>query len=265
MALLILTYHSLDEQRTPVSVPPRILQTHLERLQAAAYTVLPLKEAVSRSRQVGFGGARLAALTFDDGYRNIVDHAATLLSSFGWRATVFAVTSYVGRTNQWPGQASFVPEARLLSWGELGELNRAGWEIGAHSRTHPDLTRLDDHRLADEILNSKAILEDRLGQEVTSFAYPMGRFDTRALALVMQHFHVGCTTGMGVSGPTSDPFQLERIETWYFSRYALQNVIGSPLALPYIRICRLIRESRARIGRRRSAGDLVVRSGNKHG
>lgn len=216
----------------------------MDALKSGGYRVLPLREALSQYDQ-GARDVRLAALTFDDGYRNILDYAAPLLSSYGWRATVFAISGFVGGTNQWPGQASSIPPSKLLTWKDLSELDRFGWEIGAHTVTHPDLTDLDDRRLTDEILGSRAMLEDRLGREVTSFAYPMGRYDLRSLAMVRRHFRAACTTRMGVANATTDRCQLERVETWYFGRYGLARLLGTPLAGPYIGLCRRIRNLRS--------------------
>src|SRR5262249_35928809 len=66
-----------------------------------------------------------------------------------------------------------------LSWENLRELSAAGWEIGAHSMTHPLLTRLDDETLAWELQESKRRCEEMLDLPCRTMAYPTGDFDER--------------------------------------------------------------------------------------
>lgn len=242
MGLPILTYHSLDETGSPVSVSPAMFRRHLAALERAGYTVLPLGEALERDE-------RVVALTFDDGYAAVYEQALPLLASYGWRATVFAVSDYVGRDNAWPGQPPFVPPGRLLSWEALRELVSLGWEVGAHSRTHPDLTALGDDALADEILGGKARLEDQLGREVKVFAYPYGSEDQRVRARVAAVHTAACTTRMGIARRSGDRYALERLDMWYFSRPTTDRLLGSRWMGPYATLCRAARLGRANVRR----------------
>jgi peptidoglycan/xylan/chitin deacetylase (PgdA/CDA1 family) len=115
---------------------------------------------VSRSNRV--------LLTFDDGF----------LSDY---AHVFAHYVENGRV---PGFMSFIPinfvgQPGRMNWRMIVELGRRGIAIGSHGMTHVDLTNVPDIVLNDELAVSKSILEDRLGQEVTLFAFPYGRFSRR--------------------------------------------------------------------------------------
>ncbi len=245
MRLPILTYHSLDETGSLVSVSPAMFERHLARLHAAGYAVLPLREALARMAKPDLAQERIVALTFDDGYAASCQLAMRLLQRYGWRATVFAVGEYAGRTNAWPGQAAYVPAARLLSWSELRDLARTGWEIGAHSRTHPDLTVLSDRDLANEVLGAKALLEDQLGQAVQVFAYPYGRYDRRVRSYVQTAYTAACTTIMGIANQASDRHALPRLDMWYFSRPATYRLFASRWMGPYIALCRAGRRGRA--------------------
>lgn len=252
MQVPILTYHSLDDSGSAVSVPPETLRQHLERLHAAGYTALPLSDALARLTQSTPGRQRIptreriVALTFDDGYAAVHQHALPLLASYGWCATVFPISDYVGGSNRWLGQPTSIPSARLLSWTELAELAGAGWEIGAHSRTHPDLTLLTDNALADEVLSAKEALEDRLGRVVQVFAYPYGRHDRRVQACVRAAYMAACTTVMDVASTAGDPYALARLDMWYFSRSAYR-LLASPLMGPYVALCRTARRGRASV------------------
>ena len=243
--ILILTYHSLHTNGSPVSVPPAALRQHLRRLRDAGCIVLPLSEAIERAAELEPAGARLVALTFDDGYATVLEHAVPLLAGYGWRGTVFPVTDYVGRHNRWPSQPANISAAGLLGWSELRELASAGWEVGAHSRTHPDLTSLDNRGLADEVRGARAILEDHLGLAVKAFAYPYGRHDQRVRACVEQAYAAACTTAMRVADDFGDRYTLGRIDAWYFSQPRFAEFLASPWMEPYVAFCRVARTSRA--------------------
>jgi peptidoglycan/xylan/chitin deacetylase (PgdA/CDA1 family) len=234
MRLPILTYHGIDRTRSPVSVSPDALSRHVARLDAAGYTVCPLSEALSHFGQPQAGTRPIMAMVFDDGYATTHTFAAPLLASHGWRATIFPVSDYIDRDNRWPGQPGFVPSVRLVSWTQLVELASLGWEIGAHTRTHPDLTRLADAALADELQGAKTLLEDRLGQPVRVLAYPYGRHNRRIRALARALYAGACTTEMGIATERSDRHALERVDMWYFSGPLQQQLLASPWMAPYV-------------------------------
>ena len=249
MQLAILTYHNLDDSGSPVSASPAMFERHLAALAAAGFTVLPLGEAFARLAAPARAGERLAALTFDDGYAAVHRHALPRLERYGWRATVLPVADYVGRDNQWPGQPSFVPPDRLLSWDELATLVRHGWEVGAHTRTHPDLATADNDTLEAEVVGAKLALEDRLGQPVRVFAYPYGQYSPPARARVRDTYALACTTNMGLARRTSDRHALERLDMYYFSQPPLDRLFATRLMRPYVHLCSLARRGRALAGR----------------
>jgi peptidoglycan/xylan/chitin deacetylase (PgdA/CDA1 family) len=82
----------------------------------------------------------------------------------------------------------------MLSWKQVGELAAAGIEIGAHSKTHPDLTQLSPARAEEEIVASRLDLERYLDRPVDSFAYPFGRVSAASLAIVRREFRSACST-----------------------------------------------------------------------
>jgi peptidoglycan/xylan/chitin deacetylase (PgdA/CDA1 family) len=247
MRLPILTYHDLSATRSAVSASPAAFREHLHRLHAAGYRPVTLTEALACLEQPSPERGPLVALTFDDGYASAYERAFPLLMEYGWPATVFPVADYAGRGNRWPSQPAGTPCARLMGWGELRTLAEAGWEIGGHTRTHPDLRLLDDGRLRDELHGGKAALEDRLGSAVRAFAYPYGSYDRRVRAIVRTAYTAACTTRMAVASSRSDRHALERLDAWYFSRAALPRLLASPAMEPYVALCRAARGGRSRL------------------
>jgi peptidoglycan/xylan/chitin deacetylase (PgdA/CDA1 family) len=238
-------YHSVDTSGAVVAVAPNVFDQHLARLRAGGYTVLPLREALDWLDRGGTD--RVAAMTFDDGYASVHVEALPRLEACGWRATVYAVSDYVGRTNDWPGQPSFVPRAPLMDWDALRALAQRGWEIGGHTRTHPDLRGLDDATLVDQLDGSKSELEQRLGVPVTTLAYPYGYHDGRARKAARRSYRAACSTRLRFVSENSDRWQLERLEMWYFAGRRSQALLASALMGPYVRLRALGRDLRGRV------------------
>ena len=164
----ILTYHSLDDSWSPISVSPEAFRAHARWLASGRVRVVPLADIRSAS-----GDEDAVAITFDDGFANFADLAAPSLEAYGLPATVFVVAEHVGGRNDWGGSpVAGIPDLRLMTWDALGRVAAAGVSIGAHTRRHPDLTTLRGAALEDEIAGCVERIAGELGQRPTAFAYP---------------------------------------------------------------------------------------------
>jgi peptidoglycan/xylan/chitin deacetylase (PgdA/CDA1 family) len=183
--VLVLTYHAVSETwPAELSVTPRRLEQQLRLLVERGYRGARFTDAV-----LAPPFPKTLAVTFDDAYRSVVERAFPVLSQLGLPGTVFAVTDFVGRESpmRWPGIDRWLggPHEHELvpaSWEELERLVAAGWEIGAHGRTHSRLSTLDDATLVDELEGSRAACDDHLRQTCDSLAYPFGDADARVVA-----------------------------------------------------------------------------------
>jgi peptidoglycan/xylan/chitin deacetylase (PgdA/CDA1 family) len=140
------------------------------------------------------------ALTFDDGYYDVLEHALPTLQALKFPATFFIVTGAVGGTDAW-NRVTPMPEERIVGWDDVGRLAAAGMTIGSHSVTHTALTR-------EEVVESKRVLEERLGVPVRHFAYPRGEFTPEAPGWVMEAGYAG---GWATKSGTEDPYQRRRL------------------------------------------------------
>jgi len=139
-----------------------------------------------------------AALSFDDGYDDAAAFALPVLREFGVPGTFYVATSFVGT----PGHIS-VAQLRLM--------HQSGMEIGAHTVHHVDLTTLTAAQTAREVSASAASLRRWLNAEVTSFAYPAGQFNVRAVSAVRDAgFANAVTTQPGDVQATSRSYELPR-------------------------------------------------------
>jgi peptidoglycan/xylan/chitin deacetylase (PgdA/CDA1 family) len=98
----------------------------------------------------------------------------------------------------------------MLPW-RIRKLIAAGWEIDAHTITHPDLTTVDDARLRYEVAGSRKEIRRRFHVPVDFFCYPSGRYDTRVISEVKRAGYFGATTtNEGFARPPSF-FTLSRV------------------------------------------------------
>jgi peptidoglycan/xylan/chitin deacetylase (PgdA/CDA1 family) len=121
---------------------------------------------------------RLVGLTFDDGYRDFLECALPILERHNFTATAFVVAGRLGGQSVW---AARNPSKALLTAEEVRSAAAAGVEIGSHGLRHVSLPATADGDLANEISESRRILQAVSGQEVRGFCYPFGEHDSRVL------------------------------------------------------------------------------------
>jgi len=214
----VLTYHSIDRSRSVLSVSPEEFQEHVEQVARSERPVLaPSRLAWPLGEEPGFSGDGFA-FTFDDGYASVAEHAAPLLARHGFPYGVFLVTSRIGSTNQWPGQAAWVAPAPLLDWDAVGKLIASGAEIGAHTSGHADLSRANESAAREEIEASRDEIERRLGSSPQIFAYPGGRSNAAVRRVAGSLFAACFGTRHARMRDGDDRSDLPRIETLYFRR-----------------------------------------------
>lgn len=232
-SLPILTFHALDDQPLVISFPPQLFQQGMGRLYAHGYRTLNLAEFASYLGTARPLPEKSFVVTFDDGYQSVYDHAFPVLQRYGFSATVFLTT---GETTP-RTEAIRLPSLYgrfMLSWGEIKEMHRWGIQFGAHTLTHPDLTRSPHERAEAEICGSQQIIEDSLGGPVSCFAYPYGRYDSNTREIVREHFTCACSDTLGLARTGSDPFSIERVDAYYFRSERLFNVVPTSFFPWYI-------------------------------
>ncbi len=218
----ILTYHSLDDSGSVISVAPHLFYRQMEALAASGVTVTRLEDLLATPPPA-------VALTFDDGFQNFAVVAAPVLARLEFPATVFLVSGHCGGSNDWPSQRPGVPRLPLLDWDAVRELGRAGFDFGAHTVTHPDLARLADAEARHEVLSSQKQIEDATGRSVECFAYPYGTMPDAVRRLVAEQFVAGCSTRLAFVTAASQPEALERLDAYYLSSaYCLRRLFGLP-------------------------------------
>ena len=149
--------------------------------------------------------------TFDDGYDDLYEELIPLAAEHGYTALIFLVADRIGASNLWD-EKNGLRTRNLLTLDQIREMQKHGFEFGSHSLTHPWLPSLSDLELRREVSDSKHRLEDALGAEVTSFAYPCGGVDRRVRSAVADAgYQLAFTTIPGLNF-WNDPLCQKRAE-----------------------------------------------------
>lgn len=177
--MTILCYHAVDPTwRSPLAVRPEEFDAQIGWL-ASKFEVLPLEQAAGRLDRRYRLPKGVAAITFDDGFRSVLDHALPVLRRHGVPATVFVVAETLtpeGRAVDWVDTPPPEP-LQTLTLDEVRELEEGGVSIGSHSYSHRVLTSLTPSECLADLRRSRELLEDLLGHEVPFLAYPRGFHD----------------------------------------------------------------------------------------
>ncbi len=231
----ILTYHSIDDSGSVLSTHPDTFEAQMACLAELDYRGTSLAQAVGEFKRSGSWPDKAVAITFDDGYENNLRIAKPILERYGFAATIYVITGHVGGKHDWEIPAEGLGLQPILDWSQVHELVEAGWEIGAHTRTHPNLTNSTAAELASEILGSGEDLERELGRAVETFAYPGGYLSSAATAMVEGKYLAGCTTELRRAHDQAPLPSLPRVDMYYLGdtklfRRLLQHKLDSYLA-----------------------------------
>jgi peptidoglycan/xylan/chitin deacetylase (PgdA/CDA1 family) len=243
----VLTYHSLDESGSVVSTAPGVFREQMRALADRGFTGIAAGQLVDAWEGNAMLPARPVVLTFDDGFANVLDHAAPVLAALKFSATVYVVSGLCGKTNDWPDQGAAIPRLPLLSWAALAELITGGFEMGAHSVTHQQLMRLSRSAVEREVLGSKEMIEQRLGQVVKTFAYPFGLVSPDAHAVARAGYRAAMGTVLGVARRTDDRHCMARVDMYYFRDPRMFRLFGTAAGRAYLSARALGRAVRARV------------------
>jgi peptidoglycan/xylan/chitin deacetylase (PgdA/CDA1 family) len=187
-----LCYHSIHPTSPFSSAPPDLFERHLEWLVETCDVISVHDMSTPRDRRQD---RPAVVITFDDGYADNHEFAMPLLAKFDASATFFVTAGFVDREpavirrfEELRGVSG--EDLRPLEWGQVKELEAAGFQIGSHTFSHPNLIRLGHREVFEELSRSKAVLEDRLSRRVELLAYPFGKpgrnFDLETVRVVRE-------------------------------------------------------------------------------
>jgi peptidoglycan/xylan/chitin deacetylase (PgdA/CDA1 family) len=136
---------------------------------------------------------KVCGITFDDGYRNNLQHALPVLNAHGYSSTCYVVSQRLGQTNDWDADAGIAPAA-LMDAGHLKQWLTGGQELGAHTQHHVHLPALSDADGLHEIVACKAELEAAVQAPVQHFCYPYGEYGAAHVEMCQRAGYLTATT-----------------------------------------------------------------------
>ncbi len=145
--------------------------------------------------------------TFDDGWRSVYENAFPVLEKCGATGTAFVVTGQIGNP-------------AYMTWAQLKEIAKAGWEIGSHAIRHVDLTGLSSEALNKQLAGSKRTLSQH-DFNALSFASPHGEYDEETLQAIQSHYDAHRTLDQGIN---HRPFEAHRIKSFDVNRHNLDDL-----------------------------------------
>jgi peptidoglycan/xylan/chitin deacetylase (PgdA/CDA1 family) len=251
MMRAVLTYHSLDESRSAISIAPAVFETHFQWLTSGRVRVLPLGDLATAAD----GDA--VAVTFDDGFLNTRFAVERLLKD-GVPVTLFVVTGRVGETNMWGGRPHpGIPTLPLLGWHDLEFLRAHGAAVEAHTRSHPPLTGKSAAEVDEELQGCLTDLEARLGVRSEHLAYPYGAVDDLVAGRAAESFRFAHTTEYRCMGTNENPVRMPRLDAYYLQSPGAFDEYGTPAFARRVAWVRAKRRVRARVMANAMTGYLL--------
>ena len=214
----ILVYHAIqdlsrDPMLEPYAMPPELFRHQLKTLRRLGFHFISADQLLDFVRRQCELPRLPVLITFDDCYEEMVGSALPILKELAVPAVAFAVSSQLGGSNRWD-QVNGASSLALLDRDGLETLARNGVEIGAHSRTHPRLTKISAAQLEDEVAGSIRELEVA-GLRPRMFAYPYGDWN---LAVRRAAHRAGLAAAFTADRfkvqPGCDPYLIPRIEIY---------------------------------------------------
>ena len=194
----ILCYHKVERRHElgVTRISPRRFERQIERLARAGWRTLGLDEILACARGERVVRPRDIAITFDDGYRGLREHAFPVLEAHGFRAICSVITDYAGKLNRWDvayGGRRFAH----LAWRDMANWQGRGIEFISHTATHRRLTWLDEGDVALELAKSARAMRGMLGVTRQVISYPYGAHRARELRIARDE---GYAAGLSLAG-----------------------------------------------------------------
>lgn len=200
---LVLAYHSVGDierinDRNKINLRPDLFKKQIDFLNCFK------KERV--------------ILTFDDGFANFLDNVFPLILKYRIKTILFIATDFIENRKRLNIFFDNKHNVGALNWKQVKEIANAGIEIGSHTKSHSDLTKLDSQALYNEIADSKKIIEDVICRRVKYFAYPYGArqsFNEHIKQIVKETgYEKAYTNIMGFNVKDFDWYELRRIRIY---------------------------------------------------
>lgn len=195
----ILIYHSVRPYYSGITnlvkeytVPPDIFDSQLKYMKENGFTPIMPDDLADYLVSGKALPAKPFMITFDDGWRNQFRYAFPILQKYRYPGVFYVYSDVIDRKV-------------FLTWDDIKTMMGSGMIIGDHTKSHPELPKItDDALLRQEIIDSKKIIEGRIGKTVDAFAYPFGEYNKKSVAMVEQGGYASARTVQGCVEQSKD-------------------------------------------------------------
>jgi len=207
-----LCYHRFEQgtKKNKMVISPEEFSRQMQYLRDEGYTALTARQMVDYLAGRSMVPQKSVYITIDDGFRSAYTVAYPILKKMGFVATFFI----------YPAVISQAPVA--MTWEQLREIVKDGFDVGSHTMTHDEMLRLPDDteesyqaRLRTEVFESKRLLEKKIGRKVTVFAYSFGRYDETSMKAVFDAGYEAAFTVVRGANPSFQwPYAVKRTQVY---------------------------------------------------
>ncbi len=179
----VLAYYSFSKNKpSKISITQDDFKAQMKYLKENGYHVITLDQLLSFFDYQEQVPEKSVAITFDDGWISVYDIAFPILKKYGFPATIFIYTDFIGG-------------GKAMSWKQIKELSEAGFDIQCQTKTHRNLTVLREKEsfreyfksLEMEISYPKKVIKKKLNKECEYLAYPYGKTNNLVIAMLKKH------------------------------------------------------------------------------
>lgn len=204
--VLVLNYHKVDNMNISLSVLPEDFDRQMKYLSENGYhTITPdeLYDSLASNAELP---ENPVLITFDDGYEDNYVYAYPILQKYGFKGTIFVITSFLDKNMK-----------NYVTWEQAEEMEASGTiSIQSHTVTHSSMTELSDEQLRHELADSKQAIESHLNKPIHFIAYPTGTYNLHIAQLVKEAGYDGAfTIKYGNVDKASNLYAIERIPVFH--------------------------------------------------
>jgi len=174
----------------------------MKALHDLGYTTISIDTLVEAILNGKALPAHAVVISFDDGNLDVYQNAFPVMKKYSFTGTLFIVAGHLAAKD-------------CMGVTQIKEMITAGWEVGSHSMTHPDLTKAKS-TLSEEMTKSKSVLSEKLGVNIAIFAYPYGAAN-QAVEAEAQKAGYRAAVGLG------DVYRQSTRNLYFLGRTEIQN------------------------------------------
>ncbi len=187
MNIPILSYHSISDEQSSISISTNIFEKQIIFLKKLSYETVNFDEIdPNKKNQI--------ILTFDDGYKDILINALPILKKYNFKATCFFVTNLIGKNNNWDNKKENYKIKELMNPDDIKKWYENGMSVQSHSHNHLDLTKLSNMEIINELEYSKKYLKEKFNIESDVFCYPFGKVNRNVYEITKKIYKNAVTT-----------------------------------------------------------------------